>query len=219
MSGLDPADPNVTTEELRAEAVAQLTSARELAKKVRAEAVHELEDARARVRRIAVREEEMAERWANLLEAENQMAAAQPVVSIPQIVGNDPDALVREAQHEAQQIIERAHLEARNLREEAMRLLAVAEGEKAESREIAQTQTETAMHEAERLRAAAVEEAERLREDAERLAGSGDESIYSKRGGRKLPRIGESASNLLSEMSGLRARSAEEDEDDTRRVG
>ena len=91
-----------------------------------------------------------------------------------------------------------------------MRLLAVAEGEKAESREIAQSETEKAMTEAQRMRAEAEEEAERLRRDAERL-GSGDSSRYSR--GRKLPRIGDSASNLLSEMSGLRAKSAEDEDD------
>ena len=47
--------------EMRAEAVEQLKSARDLAKRVRAEAMHELEDARERVARIAAREEEMAE--------------------------------------------------------------------------------------------------------------------------------------------------------------
>jgi hypothetical protein len=206
MSALDPSDPTVTAADMRADAIAQLKSARELAKKVRAEAVHELEDARARVRRIALREEEMAERWAKLLEAENQMA-----VSRAPIVSNDPDTLTREAQNEARTIIERAHAEARGIREEAMRLLAVAEGEKAESREIAHTETERAMNEAQRLKAEAEEEAERLRKDAERVASGGSESIYSRRG-RKLPRIGESASNLLSEMSDLRAKSAEETE-------
>ena len=191
---------------MRAEAVEQLKSARALAKKVRAEAVKELEDARSRVRRIALREEEMAERWAKLLEAENKITLGG--VSI---VATDPDALIQEAQGEARNIIERAQAEARNIREEAMRLLAVAEGEKAESREIAQTETEKAMSEAQRMRAEAEEEAERLRRDAERVAATSDETVYSKRG-RKLPRIGESASNLLSEMSDLRARSAEEEE-------
>ena len=99
-----------------------------------------------------------------------------------------------------------------------MRLQAVAEGEKAESREIAQSETERAMNEAERMRAEAEEEAERLRMEAERVAATDDESIYSKRSGRKLPRIGESASNLLSEMSDLRAKSTEDDDED-RRVG
>lgn len=211
MSALDPSDPTVTAAELRADAVAQLTSARELAKKVRAEAVHELEDARARVRRIAIREEEMAERWAKLLEAENQMAVARPP-----IVSTDPDELLNEAQTEARTIIERAHVEARNIREEAMRLLAVAEGEKAESHEIAQSETERAMYEAERLKKEAEEEAERLTKAAERVVSEGSESIYARRG-RKLPRIGENASNLLSQMSDLRAKSAEEDED--RKIG
>ena len=209
MSPLNPQDPNVTAAELRAEAVAQLKSARELAKKVRAEAVHELEDARARVRRIALREEEMAERWAKLLEAENQVT-----VTAATVVSGDPDALIREAQSEARSIIEKAQREARGIREDAMRLLAVAEGEKAESREIAQSETERAMNEAERLRAEAEEEAERLRRDAERVAAADNSSIYSKRQGRKLPRIGESASNLLSEMSDLRARSNEEENED-----
>ncbi|MDJ0952926.1 MAG: hypothetical protein QNJ81_04545 [Acidimicrobiia bacterium] len=209
MSHLDPQDPRVTAAELRAEAVTQLKSARELAQRVRAEAVHELEDARARVRSIALREEEMAERWARLLEAEKQMT--QPVAAVE--IG-DPDALIREAQSEARSIVERAQREARNIREEAMRLLAVAEGEKAESREIAQSETERAMSEAERLRAEAEEEAEQLRRDAERVAAADAPSAYSKRTGRKLPRIGESASNLLSEMSDLRARSSEEDDAD-----
>ncbi len=209
MSHLDPHDPSVTAAELRAEAVAQLKSARELAQKVRAEAVHELEDARARVRSIAMREEEMAERWAKLLEAEKQMTRSEATVEI-----TDPDALIREAQSEARSIIERAQREARHIREEAMHLLAVAEGEKAESREIAQSETERAMSEAERMRAEAEEEAERLRKDAERLAAAEEPTVYSKRRGRKLPRIGESASNLLSEMSDLRARSSEEDDAD-----
>ena len=94
-----------------------------------------------------------------------------------------------------------------------MRLLAVAEGEKAESREIAQSETERAMIEAQQLRSQAEEEAERLRREAERLSDDGDASIYSKRRGRKLPRIGESANHLLSEMSDLRAKSNEDDED------
>jgi hypothetical protein len=193
---------------MRADAAAQLKSARELAKKVRAEAVHELEDARARVRRIAVREEEMAERWARLLEAENQATVAGAAVS-----AGDSDALVARAQAEAQTILDKAQQEARGIREEAMRLLAVAEGEKAESREIAQSETERAMNEAEQMRAEAEAEAERLRLAAERVASSGGDTIYSKRGGRRLPRIGDSASNLLSEMGDLRAKSAEEKED------
>ncbi len=204
------ADMRAEAAAMRAEAGAQLKSARELAKKVRSEAVHELEDARARVRRIALREEEMAERWAKLLEAENQVAVA---VATPTITAGDSDALVREAQQEAQAIIESAQAEARDIREEAMRLLAVAEGEKAESREIAQSETERAMNEAGRMRAEAEAEAERLRLQAERVASSGGDTIYSKRGGRKLPRIGDSASNLLSEMGDLRAKSAEDHED------
>ena len=212
MNSLDPSDPGVTPEELRAEAVSQLKSAQTLAKRVRAEAVKELEDARARVRRIAIREEEMAERWAKLLEAENQNT-----VSGVSLVAGDADALVRQAQQEARHIIERAEAEARQIREDAMKLLAVAEGEKAESREIAQSETERAMTEAQRMRAEAEEEAERLRQEADRVGGGTDETVYSRRG-RKLPRIGESASNLLSEMSGLRARSAEEEEDQGREV-
>ena len=209
MSALDSVKPQATVEEIRAEAIAQLKSARELAKKVRAEAVSELEDARSRVRRIALREEEMAERWAKLLEAENQMkVSGSPIAG-----AGSPDALVQEAQREAGAIIERAQAEARGIREEAMRLLAVAEGEKAESREIAQSETERAMVEAQQMRTEAEEEAERLRREAERVAGDGDTSIYSKRRGRKLPRIGESANSLLSEMSDLRAKSNEEDED------
>ncbi len=213
MSALDPSDPTVTAEQMRAEAVEQLKSARQLAKKVRDEAVQELEDARARVRRIALREEEMAERWAKLLEAENQVTMGG--ISI---VATEPDALIHEAQAEARNIIERAQAEARGIREDAMRLLAVAEGEKAESREIAQSETERAMSEAQRMRAEAEEEAERLKREAERVsASSSNESIYSRRG-RKLPRIGESANSLLSEMSDLRAKSGEEEETD-RRVG
>lgn len=209
MSALDHTTSDATVDEIRAEAIAQLRSARELAKKVRAEAVSELEDARARVRRIALREEEMAERWAKLLEAENQMK----VSTTPLPASTDPDSLIHEAQREAVAIVERAQAEARGIREDAMRLLAVAEGEKAESREIAQSQTERAMIEAQQLRAQAEEEAERLRREAERVAGDGNTSIYSKRGGRKLPRIGESANHLLSEMSDLRAKS-----DDDRQV-
>lgn len=204
----DSLDAQPTASEMRAEAAAQLKSARELAKKVRAEAVHELEDARARVRRIAVREEEMAERWAKLLEAENQITVAGAAVG-----SGDSDELVSEAHAKAKAIIDKAQTEARGIREEAMRLLAVAEGEKAESREIAHTETERAMNEAERMRAEAEEEAERLRLDAERVASAGGDTIYSKRGGRRLPRIGDSASNLLSEMGDLRAKSAEDRED------
>jgi hypothetical protein len=211
MSSLDPSDPQVTAAEMRAEAVAQLKSARELAKKVRAEAVKELDDARARVRRIAAREEEMAERWAKLLEAENQMAVALPPPANP----TNPDALVAAAQQEARGIIARAEDEARAIREEAMRLLAVAEGEKAESHVKAKSETERAMIEAQQLRAAAEQEAEQLRKDAERLSDE-ESSIYSKRG-RKLPRIGESATGLLAEMSSLRAKLAEDD--DNRQAG
>jgi vacuolar-type H+-ATPase subunit H len=206
MSVLDPSDLNVTAAEMRADAVAQLKSARELAKKVRGEAVKELEDARARVRKIAAREEEMAERWARLLEAENQMAVASP--SQRPI---DPDALIAAAQQEARSIIVSAEGEARSIREKAMRLLAVAEGEKAESHEIATSETERAMLEAQRLRAEAEQEVEQLRKDAE-LVADGETTIYSRRGGRRLPRIGESANSLLSEMGGLRARMTEEED-------
>ena len=198
--------------DMRAEAASQLKAARELATRVRAEALHELEDARARVARIAAREEEMAERWAQLLEAENALAIAAkegPPTPVP-------TTLVDEARAEAHQIIESAREEARRIREDAMHLLAVAEGEKAESREIAQSETERAASEAERLRAEAAAEAQRLREEAEQARQSDDSSIYTKRGGRKLPRIGDSASSLLSEMSDLRAKSADED---SRRVG
>lgn len=207
MSSLDPFDPNVSAADMRGEAVEQLKSARELAKKVRGEAVQELEEARARVRRIAVREEEMAERWAKLLEAENQM-----MVAGVSIVSSDPSELIQEAQAEARSIIERAQAEARGIREDAMRLLAVAEGEKAESHEIAQSETERAITEAQRLRSEAEEEAERLRHEAERVSAGSDDSRYS-RSGRKLPRIGASASNLLSEMSDLRAKSGEDEPD------
>lgn len=191
--------------ELRADAAAQLKSARDLAKRVRTEAMHELEDARARVARIATREEEMAERWSQLLEAENALAVArkeQPVAVTP--------TLVAEASAEAQAILEQARQEARRIREEAMRLLAVAEGEKAESHEIAQSETERASVEAERVKAVAQAEAQRLREEAE-TTGNVETNAYNKRGGRKLPRIGEGATSLLSEMSGLRSKIAEED--------
>ena len=196
---------------MRAEAADQLKSARDLAKRVRTEALRELEDARERVARIAAREEEMAERWAQLLEAENALAIARGDS------GGAPTPLVAEADAEAQRIIDAAHEEARQIREQAMHLLGMAEGEKAESREIAQTETERAAAEAERmrkdaerLRQEAEAEAERLREAAASADGD-DASIYSKRRGRKLPRIGEGASNLLSEMSDLRAKSADED--------
>lgn len=205
MNALDPSDPQVNAAAMRAEAVAQLKSARELAKKVRAEAVKELEDARTRVRKIAAREEEMAERWAKLLEAENQMAMAMVVPSR----SSNPDALIDAAQQEARGIIARAEAEARNIREEAMHLLAVAEGEKADSHEKAQSETERAMLEAQRMRAAAEREAESLRTDAKLVAG-GESSIYSR--GRKLPRIGEGANSLLSEMSGLRSRMTEDED-------
>jgi hypothetical protein len=196
-----------TAAEVRAEAATQLKSARDLAKRVRIEAMHQLEDARARVARIAAREEEMAERWAQLLEAENALAVARQ---------EQPDTntaaptLFAEASAEALEIIEQAREEARRIREEAMRLLAVAEGEKAESHEIAQSETERAAVEAERLTAEAQAEAQRLRDEAE-AAGGAEPNAYNKRGGRKLPRIGESATSVLSEMSGLRAKSAEED--------
>lgn len=195
-----------TPAELRAEAAAQLQSARDLAKRVRAEALHELEDARTRVARIAAREEEMAQRWAQLLEAENALAVARKEKPAAQ-----PPDLIAAASAEAQQIITRAHEEARRVREEAMRLLAVAEGEKAESHEIAQSETERAAAEAAQLKAEAEAEAEKLRLEA-KAAGESDVSIYAKRSGRKLPRIGESATSLLSEMSDLRAKSAEEAE-------
>lgn len=222
---LQAAEIQRAAEEMRAEAARQLESARALAKRVRAEALHELEDARARVARIAAREEEMAERWARLLEAENAIAVAQkkaddspsehlsePGTDVPSEPASDlHSTLVVDAQSEAQQIIARANQEARRIREEAMHLLAVAEGEKAESREIAVTETQRAAVEAEILRAEAAEEAKRLREEAERLAAD-DPSAYTKRAGRKLPRIGDGASSVLSEMSGLRAKMAEEDD-------
>lgn len=218
MSALDPYDPEVTADDIRAEAIAQLKSARELAKKVRAEAVAKLEDARARVRQIAAREEEMAERWAKLLEAENRIAvtpaqesAQEPVQAAGTVVNQtDPDALVRAAQEEALGIIARAQVEARDIREQAMRVLAVAEGEKAESHQIAQSETERAMMEAQLLRSEAEQEAERLRREAEQVAAD-DESIYTKRG-RKLPRIGESANSLLAEMSSLRAKLGDDED-------
>jgi hypothetical protein len=192
---------------MRSEAARQLESARDLAKRVRAEALHELEDARAR---IAAREEEMAERWAQLLEAENALAVSQGSTRKSDDLTGIPSQLIADATAEAQQIITRSHEEARNIREEAMRLLAVAEGEKAESREIAMTETQRAAMEAERLRAEAAEEAKRLREEASRLAAAGADSAYVKRAGRKLPRIGDSANSLLSEMSGLRAKMNED---------
>ncbi len=195
---------------MRAEAAEQLKSARDLAKRVRTEAMHELEDARARVARIAAREEEMAQRWAQLLEAENALKIAkdQPVSGSP--------SLIAEASAEAQEIVNRAHHEAAQIREQAMHLLAIAEGEKAESHEIARTETERAMSQAEEVRREAEAEAERLRTQAAEAAAEGGPSIYSKRRGRKLPRIGEGATSLLSEMSDLRAKSAEEE---SRQVG
>jgi vacuolar-type H+-ATPase subunit H len=209
---------------MRVEAASQLKSARKLAKKVRAEAVHELEDARTRVKRIATREEEMAARWAKLLEAE-QIAAgtadvAAPVPAPPppppQIITTDAPGPIAEAQAEAAQIIEQAGFEARQIREEAMRLLGMAEGEKAESHEIAQSETQRAMSEAERLRAEAEAEAKQLLEEAQRVSADSDDgagaSIYSKRGGRKLPRIGEGATSVLSQMSDLRAKSADDED-------
>lgn len=214
----------VPTGEMRAEAASQLKSARELAKKVRAEAVRELEDARARVKRIAAREEEMAARWAKLLEAEQEAALAvatappipvAPAAPPPQITTTDAPGLIAEAQAQADRIIEQAGVEARQIREEAMRLLGMAEGEKAESHEIAQSETERAMHEAENLRSQAEAEAKRLRDEAQRVATDNDNdsaSIYAKRGGRKLPRIGEGATSVLSQMSDLRSKSAEDED-------
>jgi hypothetical protein len=197
--------------EMRAEAVEQLKSARDLAKRVRAEAMHELEDARERVARIAAREEEMAERWAALLEAENALKVSQGAEAPGGAMPAEASAAIAQAQAEAQAIIAKAHEEAGQIREQAMHLLAIAEGEKAESHQIAQSETERATAEAERLRAEAAAEAQRLRDEAEvGDTEDTDASIYSKRRGRKLPRIGDSANNLLSEMSGLRARSAEE---------
>ena len=196
---------------MRAEAVEQLESARDLATRLRAEAMHELEDARRRAARIAAREEEMAERWAALLEAENvpQVAPGPPTGQAGSGTA-EPAAVIAEATTLAQAIIARAREEASQIREQAMHLLAIAEGEKAESHKLAQSETERAAAEAERLRAEAEAEARRLRDEAEAAAaGSTDPGIYSRRG-RKLPRIGEGASTLLSEMSGLRARSAEE---------
>lgn len=206
------ADVAEAAAEMRAEAAEQLKSARDLAKRVRTEALSELEDARQRVARIAAREEEMAERWAQLLEAENALALSRGDA------GSAPTPLVAEAEAEAQRILTDANEHARQIREQAMHLLGMAEGEKAESREIAQSETERAAADAERLRQEAEAEATRLREEAQAAAAAAGEdmSIYAKRGGRKLPRIGESASNLLSEMSDLRAKSAEEE---NRQVG
>ena len=208
-----------SAQSMRVEAASQLKSARELAKKVRTEAVHELEDARARVKRIATREAEMAARWAKLLEAEQiaaETAAADGPVAAPppQIITTDAPGLIAEAQAEAAQIIEQADAEARQIREEAMRLLGMAEGEKAESHEIAQSETQRAMSEAERLRAEAEAEAKQLREEAERVSANASDggNIYSKRGGRKLPRIGEGATSVLSQMSDLRAKSADDED-------
>lgn len=204
----ETADVAEAAAEMRAETAEQLKSARDLAERVRTEALRELEDARERVARIAEREEEMAERWAQLLEAENALAMARGDSN------SAPTPLVAEAGAEASRIIENANEEARQIREQAMHLLGMAEGEKAESREIAQTETEKAAAEAEKLREDAQAEAQRLRDEA--ATADGNESRYSKRGGRKLPRIGDGASNLLSEMSDLRAKSAE---DENRQVG
>ena len=198
--------------ELRAKAVEQLESARDLAKRVRAEAMHELEDARERVARIAAREEEMAERWAALIEAERGIAVSPDTMMVAAgAVPAEPATAITEAMTEARAIIARAREEAGQIREQAMHLLAIAEGEKAESHRIAQLATERAAAEAERLRAEADAELQRIREDAEAAdAPSDDVGIYSKRRNRKLPRIGESANSVLSEMSGLRARFTEE---------
>lgn len=194
-------DAGQAAEAMRSEAAGQLVAARELAERVRADALRELEDARDRVARIRAREEEMAERWASLLEAENAAIVARTAPT-----NSDPAGLIPEATEEARLILQRAQEEASRIRESAMRLLAIAEGEKAESREIAQHEIDRGVTEAERVRSKAEEEADRLRDEA--LASDGDAGRYSR--GRKLPRIGESASNLLSEMSNLRARSAEE---------
>ncbi len=190
---------------MRAEAAEQLISARELAKRVRADALNELEDTRARVARIAAREEEMAERWAQLLAAGNaaRMAHAESSAS-------PSNAPITDANEEAQQMIERAQNEATRIREDAMKLLAIAEGEKAESREIAQDETDRALFEAEKVRSDAAEEAARVRAEAQDATPAADGGRYS-RSGRKLPRIGEGASSLLSEMGNLRAKSAEEE--------
>jgi len=204
-TGAQIADAEEAANAMRAEAAEQLVSARELAKRVRADALNELEDARARVARIAAREEEMAERWAQLLAAENaaRVAHAQPAADQSAVA-------VIDASEESQQIVQRAQEEATRIREDAMRLLAVAEGEKAESREIAQDETDRALFEAERVRSDAAEEAARVREEARKAGPVEDGGRYA-RSGRKLPRIGEGASNLLSEMGNLRAKSAEED--------
>lgn len=199
------ADTEEAVNAMRAEAAEQLIAARELANRVRADALNELEEARARVARIAAREEEMTERWAQLLEAENaaRVAYAEPANA-------QSTAPIRDAGEESQQIIQRAQEEATRIREDAMRLLAIAEGEKAESRDIAQDETDRALFEAERLRSDAAAEAARLREEARNAAPAADGGRYT-RSGRKLPRIGDGASNLLSEMGNLRAKSAEED--------
>lgn len=199
------ADAEEAANAMRAEAAEQLVSARELAKRVRADALNELEDARARVARIAAREEEMAERWAQLLEAENAARVAHGAPA-------DPESAtpIRDATDQSEQMIRQAQDEATRIREDAMRLLAIAEGEKAESREIAQDETDRAMFEAERLKSDAAEEAARVREEARDSTTEDDGGRYS-RSARKLPRIGEGASNLLSEMGNLRAKSAEED--------
>jgi len=209
---------------LRAEAAEQLDRAKDLASRLAAEARRELQDVRARAARITDRERELDQRFARLIELETKAAAeprpapVAPVVAIPGVHHNPAEAAV-----EAERIIQRAQADATLIREEAMRLLAIAENEKAVSHEIARTETERAETIAEDLREKGREEAERIRalavaerQAAAREAADSDVSIgrYAS-GGRKLPRIGERANSLLAEMSDLRARSAEEPEAST----
>jgi len=181
------------------------TDARGGAGRARAEARRGPEGSHAGVAEVAA-EEELAERCAKLLEAEDAARTAHSDPSPPDAVD-----LITEATEEALLIVQGAREEASRIREHAMRLLAIAEGEKAESHEIARIETDRAMTDAERLRSEAEEEATRLREKT--VADGGDAGRYSR--GRKLPRIGANASNLLSEMSGLRASMAEETDSDT----
>lgn len=206
---------------LQAEAAEQLERAKDLAARLAAEARKELEDVRARAALITDREHELDQRFARLIELETKAAAEPPpapiapVVAIPGVHQNPAEAAI-----EAERIISRAQADATLIREEAMRLLAIAENEKAVSHEMARTETERAETIAESLREKAREEADRIRAlaIAERTAASkeaADSDVGAGRyaaGGRRLPRIGERANSLLAEMSDLRARSAEEPE-------
>lgn len=185
----------------------ELAAARDVADRLKAQARRELADARARSVRLSQREKELDARFEVLRELEERARSQiSPVVdqkSQPDVTG--PSAAVAAA---ADQLVAEARIEATRLREEAMRLLALAEDEKATAHERAIIQTELVAAEAQETRRRAAQEAERIR--AASTAASPDDGNRYSAGARKLPRLGERATSLLSEMSSLRARIAED---------